>query len=457
MNEPVKKLSLAALAVPILVEQVLRNLMGTVNVFMLGNISDDAVAAVGVANQIMNIVICAFTMLGVGAAVLINHAIGARKYAESAKLSMNALTVAGVMGLAVSVTLIAGADFFIRAVGLEDALIPIGAGYLRIMGGAAIPIALSFMLANIFRSYGSARIPMLVVILNNIFNIAGAYIVIFRPFETPLVGSNGLAFVRMGSETIGLLVLLFFLLRSQFGFQFSDCVRLRLKNVRDIVSTGLMTGMEGIFYNMAQVITTSFITGLGSVMVSAKVYVQSVDFYASTLGFSIGQAAQIIVGQMMGAGQYEEGYRYMNRVWRYIVASNLFFTITMFLCSRQLMSLFTQNPEIIAVARQLFFINIITFIGRSFNHSAGHGLRSAGYVFVTMLLCVASIWICTVGLGYLFTVQLGLGVAGLYLGIMADEWVRGGSMLIMWMRRVWKKGIVAKNEARHAQEESLSA
>ena len=121
------------------------------------------------------------------------------------------------------------------------------------------------------------------------------------------------------------------------------------------------------------------------------------------------------------------------------------------------MSLFTQNPEIIAVARQIFFINIITFIGRSFNHSAGHGLRSAGYVFVTMLLCVASIWICTVGLGYLFTVQLGLGVAGLYLGIMADEWVRGGSMLIMWMRRVWKKGIVAKNEARHAQEESLSA
>ena len=102
--------------------------MGTVNVFMLGNISDDAVAAVGVANQIMNIVICAFTMLGVGAAVLINHAIGARKYPESARLSMNALTVAGVMGLAVSVTLIAGADFFIRAVGLEDALIPIGAG-----------------------------------------------------------------------------------------------------------------------------------------------------------------------------------------------------------------------------------------------------------------------------------------------------------------------------------------
>ena len=458
MNESVKKLSLRSLAIPILVEQILRNLMGTVNVFMLGRISDDAVAAVGVANQIMNIVVCAFTFLGIGAAVLINHAIGARRMRDSAILSMNAITVAAIIGAAFSAALIFGAPFFIRAVGLEEDLVPMGAGYLRIMGMASIPIALSFTMSNIFRSYGSARIPMLVVILNNILNIGGACVVIFRPFETPLTGSDGLAIVRMASETTGMLVLIFFLLHTHFGFRFRDCIRLKLKNFRDILYTGVMTGLEGICYNMAQVVTTGFITGLGATMISAKVYVQSVDFYASIIGFSIGQAGQIIVGQMMGAEQYEEAYRYMNRVWRYIICSNLFFTTLMFLLSRQLMSLFTSNPEIIAIARQLFLINIITFIGRSFNHSAGHGLRSAGYVFVTMVLCVVSIWVCTVGLGYLFTVRLGLGVAGLYLGIMVDEWVRGGSMLILWIRRVWVKGLVAKHEAlRRAEAEKASS
>lgn len=118
MNESVKKLSLRSLAIPILVEQILRNLMGTVNVFMLGRISDDAVAAVGVANQIMNIVVCAFTFLGIGAAVLINHAIGARRMQDSAILSMNAITVAAIIGAAFSAALIFGAPFFIRAVGL---------------------------------------------------------------------------------------------------------------------------------------------------------------------------------------------------------------------------------------------------------------------------------------------------------------------------------------------------
>ena len=67
-----------------------------------------------------------------------------------------------------------------------------------------------------------------------------------------------------------------------------------------------------------------------------------------------------------------------------------------------------------------------------------------------MVLCVCSIWICTVGLGYLFTIRLGLGVAGLYLGIMVDEWVRGGSMLILWIRRVWKKGLIAKRQAQES-------
>lgn len=447
MEAPVKKMSLLSLAIPILIEQILRNLMGTVNVFMIGNISDDAVAAVGVANQIMNIVISAFTMLGIGAAVLINHALGARKYKNAAIVSMNAVTVAAVIGLLISAVLCTCADFFIRLIGLEAALVPMAVSYLRIMGGAAAPIALSFMIANIFRSYGNARIPMVVVILNNILNIVGAYIVIFRPFETPLTGISGIAVVRAGSETIGLLVLLAFLLTSQFGFQFADCFKLKWKNAREIVSTGVMTGMESIFYNMAQVITTSFITGLGAMALSAKVYVQSVEFYASIIGFSIGQAAQVIVGHMMGAGKYDEAYRYINRVWRYIVCSNLFFTILFFLFSPQLMSLFTENQEIVSIARWLFFTNIFTFIGRSFNHSAGFGLRSAGYIFRVMLLCVASIWVCNVGLGWFFTVKCGFGVLGLWLAVMTDEWVRGGAMMLLWIKGVWKKGLLEKNAA----------
>ena len=73
MGKTVKKWALLSLAIPILVESVLRSFMGTINISLLGNYSDSAVAAVGVSNQIMNVVIVAFNAITAGTAVLINQ------------------------------------------------------------------------------------------------------------------------------------------------------------------------------------------------------------------------------------------------------------------------------------------------------------------------------------------------------------------------------------------------
>ena len=119
---------------------------------------------------------------------------------------------------------------------------------------------------------------------------------------------------------------------------------------------------------------------------SAKVYVQNVDYYAYVIGLAIGQATQIMAGHMMGAGDFDGAYRFVRRNWRYIALCNAVFGILMYLFSPQLMSLFTADPEIVALARRLFLVDIFIHLGRSFNHSFNYGLRSAGYVFWPCLL-----------------------------------------------------------------------
>ena len=106
MSKQNGKISLFSLALPILIEQVLRNFLGTVNVLMLGNYSDDAVAAVGVANQVMNVVNITFTMLAAGAAVVINQSLGARRDEDAGMVSMNAVGVSVLLGGVVSIGLI---------------------------------------------------------------------------------------------------------------------------------------------------------------------------------------------------------------------------------------------------------------------------------------------------------------------------------------------------------------
>ncbi|MBQ1504111.1 MAG: hypothetical protein IIZ49_01845, partial [Oscillospiraceae bacterium] len=102
MDAPVKRLRLVPLAIPLLIEQVLRHLVGTVNVFMLSNVSDAVSGAVGVANQILDVVVIAFTLISAGGAIVINQTLGAKRYEEGAAISMNAVSASVALGAAIS-------------------------------------------------------------------------------------------------------------------------------------------------------------------------------------------------------------------------------------------------------------------------------------------------------------------------------------------------------------------
>ena len=82
------RITLLSLSIPIVIEQVLRSLMGTINTFMLSRVSDDASAAAGVANQALNVVIMAATMLASGTAVVINQCLGAGETKRAARLTV---------------------------------------------------------------------------------------------------------------------------------------------------------------------------------------------------------------------------------------------------------------------------------------------------------------------------------------------------------------------------------
>ena len=440
-DAPVKKLRLLPLAVPLMIEQVLRHLMGTVNVFMLSNLSDAVSGAVGVANQLLDVALIAFTLIAGGAAIVINQTLGGGRFKEGAAACMNAVSASAALGALMSLVLGFSASPLISVMLLEEALQPQAAAYLRIVGSASVFLAVSPMLSAVFRCYGNTRVPMLVMLCNNLFNLLGCWIVVFRPFETPLYGVSGIAAVRAAGEGLGVLLQTVLLIRAKKGFRLRDLFRPCLSRVARILKLGIMSGMDGISYTLGQAVTTSFLTALGTVALSAKVYVQNVDKYAYVVGLAVGQATQIMSGHLIGAGKYEEAYRLVNKNWRYVFLCNVFFGGAMFLFSPQIMRLFTSDPEIVSLAGKLFLINIFIHAARSLNHCFNYGLRSAGYVFWPMILASSSMWLFNVGGGYVFSVLLSLGAVGLWLGQALDESVRGACSLVLWLKKVWQRDL----------------
>ncbi|MBP0969120.1 MAG: MATE family efflux transporter [Oscillospiraceae bacterium] len=425
------------IAVPIFVEQILRSLMGTVNTFMLSRVSDSASAAVGVASQVLNVVIIASFMMSSGTAIMENQLLGAGKERESGKLMMNSYSVTAILGFLMSILTVIFAREMIGFMGLSEELTPDGTVYLRILGSSCLFQFISSMTSTHFRCHGSSTIPMLVVIVTNIVNLAGSWLVVTG--KTPVGGVEGIAYVRLISETVGLIMILSLFMRQKWGQQTKDLFDIDWKTILEVMKVGIMCSMEGICYMLAQMVTTRFVTGFSTDVLSAKIYTQTINNYPYIAGICIGQAAQIIAGHYMGARKLDEAHRFIRHAFIAVLTFNLVGGITCRLFCDQLMGIFTESETIKAIARPLFTIDIITCIARSMNHSYVFGLRGAGFVFWPMVIAAAGIWVLDVGLGYVCTMALGMGVVGLWVGQAADEWFRG--LLGVWQfeKKLWHK------------------
>ncbi|MBQ5341919.1 MAG: MATE family efflux transporter [Oscillospiraceae bacterium] len=425
------------IAVPIFVEQILRSLMGTVNTFMLSKVSDSASAAVGVASQVLNVVIIASFMMSSGTAIIENQLLGAGKNREAGKIMMNTYAITAVLGLIVSVLTMTFAREMIGFMGLSPELTPDGTVYLRILGASCLFQFISSMTSTHFRCHGSTTIPMAVVIITNIVNLAGSWLVVTG--KTPVGGVEGIAYVRLIAETVGLVILLAVFMRQKWEQRAVDLVRIDWKAVFEIFKVGVMCSMEGICYMLAQMVTTRFVTGFSTDVLSAKIYTQTINNYPYIAGICIGQAAQIIAGHYIGARKLDEAQVFIRKAFFAVLTFNLVGGITCRLFCDQLMGIFTESEAIKAIARPLFTIDIITCIARSMNHSYVFGLRGAGFVFWPMVIAAAGIWVLDVGLGYVCITALGMGVVGLWVGQAADEWFRGLLGAWQWEKKFWHK------------------
>lgn len=418
IETPQGTLTLVSVFLPFFVEMLLTNSMGTVNTLVLSHYSDEAVASVGAANQLMGMIFTFYTVISTGASIFISHRLGAKQKEAASDAAFTSIFCGLALSLVVGTVLSLFAHRLMEMMQLSGQVLEDAAVYFRICISFSFFQALISSISAIFRSYGLPKIAVWVSLFMNFLNAVLNVIVIFRPFETPLHGVSGIAITNVISRGAAFVLIVVCLLRSSLELNFRKKNLKTLKCIGNILHIGLPGGISSLSYSTSQVVSTSILAVLGTAAISTKIYLSTIFFYVYVIGMSLGMATSLIIGWMTGAGEYDKAYRLNMQNLHIAVLLNAAGSTLIFLFGGPLMGLFTDSAEIMALARPILFIDIFVEIGRAFNHIEDNSLRGAGDVIFSMIVSIISCWTMSILFSYILGIRLGLGLTGCWIAFM---------------------------------------
>ena len=432
--------TLLAIAWPIFVEQTLRILIGTVDTFMVSHVSDGAVAALGIANQFVVLALICFNFIGIGASVVITHHVGAGDAKGAQKIVTTAISVNTWIGLIVSVIAYLFAAPLLRLMQLPPDLMQYAEPFLVLMGGSLFLEAMNGAIGASLRAHGHTKDAMIVTLIQNVINIVGNCVLLFGLFGAPKMGVTGVALSSVFSRVVASIALWILLERRlKLSLRARDLIDLQLDRIKRILHIGLPAAGEHMSYWLSLMVITSFAARLGTESLTQMTYTQQVQRLVILFSVALGLGTEILIGRMIGAGEFEAAYREVMKNVRtgLMIATGAIVVVAIF--APQLLGLFSHDPVIIAGGTLLLRMSIVYEPGRVFNIVIINALRATGDARFPVQIAMCSEWFLSVPLAWFLCLKLNWGIPGIWIAMMSEEWLRGLIMYRRWTGRKWLK------------------
>lgn len=430
---------LVQLTIPILVETLLIMTLGAVDTFMLSRHSDASVAAVGYANQLLNFCFIIFEVINLGTSVLCSQYLGANLPSRMKTVVGVSLVVNLIFGLLVSLSLGFFAMPILSAMGLSGEMLREGVTYLEMVGGFAFVQAIALTLSATLRANNRPVYPMMVILVVNILNIFGDYVLIFGKFGAPALGVQGAAISTAFARCLSMLILIFITFNTVMDrFPWHILRRLPRREFHNLMKIGLPSAGEQFSYSCSQLVIAYFIATLGMESLAARTYCFNIIMYVYMFSIAVSHAGAIQIGHLVGAGRWQGAHLMGWYIMRIVMIWTLIFSGIIALNGNHIMNFLTDNPEIIALGTSILWIDLILEIGRPVNILFVNTLQSAGDVNYPFYVGLVVMWSIAVLAAYYFGIVAGFGILGMWWMFAIDENVRGLIFIHRWHSKRWQ-------------------
>ena len=438
MSTSALKPTLLSLTIPIFVEQALHLLTSTIDVLMISTVSDGAVAAVGIGHQFVVLALMVFGFVGIGSSVVVTHCLGGNDKVGARETATTAVVVNVWLGLLLSVFISANVEGLLRVMHLPEELFVYAQPYLLILGATLWLESHNVAVGAVLRAHGRAKDAMWVTLVQNFLNAGGNAILLFGLFGAPRMGVIGVALATAFSRVIAGAGF-WYLLRKRTGIilRWRDMVRVPKVRLQRIMRIGLPSAGEHLCWWIAFMTITTFTARMGATELAIQTYTMQIMHFVFTFSMSIALGNEILLGHLVGAGDFEATYRRQLRTLKIALGIIALAVSPAVLFGGWILAWFTDDLAVIATGAILLKMTLLIEPGRTFNIMMVCGLRATGDARFPLYLGLVGMWGLWVPLSWILGITLGFGLPGLWTAMIVDEWFRGAIMFRRWRRRGW--------------------
>ncbi|HBL01576.1 MAG TPA: MATE family efflux transporter, partial [Aeromonas salmonicida] len=418
---------------------------GAPNAVMVGHVSYQGVAALAVGNQVSDLAITLFRFVSIGNSVVITQYLWAGDREKARIVIHTAIGFNLLVGLVAAVGVLAGASTMLSLMNLPAHLMGDATLYLQIIGLCLLPEAAALCLAATLRAHGHTRQAMYVTLTVNLITFVGNLLLLYGWFGLPQLGVAGVAISTVAGRIVGVVLLVWLVTRKTgIRLRMPEIVRPSKVMLDKVLHIGLPAAGENLSWMLQFMVVTAFVGLLGDKALATQSYFFQICLFILLFGLSIGLGNEIIIGHLAGARRFEQAYNQLMKSLKLGLIVTTLIAIAAALNGRAIISLFTDDPDIITQVAQLFLISLILEPGRTFNLVVINALRATGDARFPLYMALVSMWGIAVPLAYFLGIMQGYGLVGIWLALACDEWVRGLAMFWRWRSRRWQNKILVE-------------
>lgn len=435
---PLKR-AVLLLAIPMMLELVLESAFAVVDIFFVAKLGASAVATVGLTETYLFLLYSVAMGLSVAVTAIVARRVGEQKGEEAALSAVQAVALAVLISLPISVVGIVWAKELLQWMGGDDWVVNEGYRYTQWMLGGNAVIMLLFVINAVFRGAGDAATAMRVLWVANGINIVLDPILIFGLGPIPAMGVEGAAIATTIGRGAGVLMQLWILARG------SEHLRIAKHHLRWQGETAwamLRTSLGGIWQMMigmtAWIFLMRILASISTEAVAGATITLRVMMFTLMPAWGMSNAAATLVGQNLGANDAARAEAAVWRIGWMNMAFTLAVSVVFFLFHHEIIGLFTQDPAVIAIGGEWLSILAYSYFVYGWWMVAVQAYNGAGDTMTPTYINLVFFWLIQIPLAWSLALPLGWAHSGVFWGVFVSETAVGVFTLWLFSRGGWK-------------------